>query len=59
LSDDHRNWHAHVAQAVTLLLAVAIGARVIWYVLAPLVPGLIVLSVLAVIYAFVFGRFRR
>ena len=53
------NWPAKIANSVGLLLAVAVGAWVAWHLLAPLVPGLVALLVLTVVYALVFGRFRR
>jgi hypothetical protein len=45
--------------AVVVVLAVAIGSRVAAEQLTPLVPTLIVAVSLGVIYALVFGRFRR
>lgn len=53
------NLPAKVVGAIGLVLAVAIGTKLAWQMLAPLVPDLIVLFVLAVIYGLVFSRFRR
>ncbi len=54
-----RKWPAKAMSAVVVVLAVAVGARVAWELLAPLVPVLLVLVGLGVVYAVVFGRFRR
>ena len=48
-----------VATAIGMVLAVAIGTKIAWQMLAPLVPELIVLFVLAVVYGLAFSRFRR
>lgn len=45
--------------AVVVVLAVAVGARVAWELLAPLVPVLAVAVGLGVVYAAAFGRLRR
>jgi hypothetical protein len=45
--------------AVVMVLAVAVGARVTWMLLAPLVPILGVIVTLGVVYAIAFGRLRR
>ena len=41
------------------VLAVAVVARLSYELLAPLLPLLIIFCVLAVLYAIIFGRFRR
>lgn len=48
-----------VFSAVTVVLFVAAGARVTYELLAPMVPGLVVLLVLIVIFAVAFGVFQR
>ena len=45
--------------AVVVLVATAVGARVAWELLAPLLPALLVLVGLGVVYAVVLGRSRR
>lgn len=52
-------WPAKVMNAVVVLLVTAVGARVAWELLAPLVPGLIVFVALGVIYSSVLGHWRR
>jgi hypothetical protein len=44
---------------VVVLVAVALGARVAWWLLAPLVPLLVSVVVLGVVYAVISGRFRQ
>jgi hypothetical protein len=46
-------------RAMVVLLIVAVGARVAWELLAPLVPLLVAVVVLGVVYAVIFGKFRR
>jgi sorbitol-specific phosphotransferase system component IIBC len=53
------NLPARVATAIGMVLAVAIGTKIAWQMLAPLVPELIVLFILAVIYGLAFSRFHR
>jgi hypothetical protein len=45
--------------ALVMVLLVAAGARMVWELLVPLVPGLIVLAMFGVVFAVVFGQFRR
>lgn len=45
--------------AVVVVLAVAVGARVVWELLMPLVPVLLGLVGLGVVYALVLGGSRR
>ena len=56
---DVRGWTAKAMSAVVVVLATAVGARVAWMLLAPVVPVLLVLVGLGVVYALVFGRLRR
>lgn len=49
----------HVFSAVIVVLFVAVGTRVAYELLEPLVPGLLVLLALIVIFGVVFGLFRR
>ncbi len=53
------SWLRKVASAVVVVLFVALGARVAYELLAPLVPLLIVLLVLIVVFGFAFDLFRR
>ncbi len=52
-------WQAKAMSAVVVLLVVAAGARLAWELLRPLVPVLLVVLVLGVVYAAVFGKFRQ
>jgi len=52
------SWRQKTLQALALLLLVALGARVAADLLAPLVPGLVVLLLLCAIGWFVLGRRR-
>jgi hypothetical protein len=52
------SWRQRITQALVLLLVIALGARVAADLLAPLVPGLVVLLVLAALLWFVIGRRR-
>jgi hypothetical protein len=52
-------WTHQAFAAVVVVLAVAVGTRVAWTLLAPLVPGLLVLVFLVVVYALAFGRLRK
>lgn len=45
--------------SVIVILAVAVGCRIAWELLAPLLPYLLLLVGLSVVYAVVLGRFRR
>jgi hypothetical protein len=51
-------WTKRAFSALVLLLAIAYGARLASSWLMPLVPVVIVLVVLGVLYAVVFGRRR-
>ena len=51
-------WPAKVMNALVVLLAVAVSARVAWELLAPLAPLLILLVGLGFVYAVIFGKFR-
>jgi purine-cytosine permease-like protein len=59
MTDKTTAWTAKAMSAVVVVLTVAVGARVAWWLLAPLVPVLVVLVGLGVVYAVVLGRFRR
>lgn len=58
-ADKGRRWTAKVMSAVVVLVATAVGARVAWELLKPLLPGLLVLVGLGAVYTVVLGRFRR
>lgn len=59
VEDKGRKWQTKAMSAVVVVLSVAVGARVAWELLAPLLPLLIVAVTLAGVYALVFGRLRR
>lgn len=50
------NWRQRALGGLVLLLAIALGARVAAELLAPLVPGLVVLLLLGVIGWFILRR---
>ncbi len=52
-------WTHQVVRAVVVILMVAVGARVAWAALAPLVPGLVMAVALFAIYAFALGKRRH
>lgn len=52
-------WPAKAMAAVIVVLAVALAGRVVWALLAPLVPVLLIIVALGVVYAVVFGKFRK
>lgn len=52
----NRNWLGTVWQGLFLLVVIAIGARVVYGLLAPLVPGVIVLALLVALCRFTIGR---
>lgn len=54
----YTSWRVRLASAVVLLVIVAGAVRVASWLLAPAVPGLIVLGALAAVYLFL-GRSRR
>ncbi len=49
----------HISGALFLLLAVAVGARIVYALLMPLLPLLIVALVLVLVYAVALGFLRR
>lgn len=52
-------WLKKVTSAVAVLLLVAATARMVWWLIEPLVPGLIILLTLIVVFGLAFGLFRR
>jgi hypothetical protein len=48
------SWRSRVTQALVLVVAIALLARVIWELLGPLVPGLTVLLVVGSILISIF-----
>lgn len=52
-------WMKRGLSALVLLLVIAIGARVIYGLLAPLLPFLGAVVVLAVVYIVIFRGWRR
>lgn len=61
MTNDHGggSWLRKVASAVAVLLLVAAAARLIYELLKPLIPTLVVLAVLILIFGVAFGFFRR
>jgi uncharacterized membrane protein YfcA len=53
------SWPGLVIRAVGTVLLVAVGARVAYEVLSPIVSGLVVLVMLVTIYAILLGTMRR
>jgi hypothetical protein len=49
-------WMKRGLAALLLLLAIAFGVHLAYELLVPLLPGVIVLVVLGVLYALIFGR---
>ena len=52
-------WTKRVSGALLLLLGIALGARLIFALLVPVLPLLVVGVVMSVVYGLVFGRYRR
>ena len=52
------SWTTKVWQAVIVLLAAAFGARLVWLVLAPLLPVLLTAVVLLAVFGLARGRRR-
>ncbi|MFC6021874.1 hypothetical protein ACFP2T_37645 [Plantactinospora solaniradicis] len=52
------SWRQKVFQSVLLLLVIAIAARIIADIVAPLVPALIIIAMLCVMGWLVIGRRR-
>ncbi len=50
---------SHIGSAVMLLLAVAVVARVVYELLAPLLPFFVLTVALGIVYSVIFGRGRR
>ena len=53
------SWMRRVIGAVLLLVGIAVGARVVYGLLVPLVPAAFAVAALAVVYLVVFQRWRR
>lgn len=53
------SWQSRVWSALLVLVAVAVGARIVWEVLHPLLGGLLVLVVLVGLFGLLIGRRRR
>ena len=54
-----RSWRQQVLSGLVVVVAVAVGARVAWEVLAPLVPTALVLIGLLGLFSLLVGRWRR
>lgn len=52
-------WLHKTFAAVLVVLVTAVGARVAWVLLEPLVPGLLLVVALVVVYAVILGKLRR
>jgi hypothetical protein len=59
VNDRGGSWRAKAMGGLLLVLAVAIGARVAWELLAPTLPIVTALVGLGVIYWLIFGMRRR
>lgn len=53
------SWPGQVIRALGIVLLVALGTRVAYEVLSPIVSGLVALVMLVTIYAIVLGTMRR
>jgi len=53
------SWPGQVIRALGIVLLVALGTRVAYEVLSPIVSGLVALVMLVTIYAIVLGTLRR
>jgi hypothetical protein len=53
-----KNWKSQAVQGLVLVLAVAIGARIVWDLLTPLIPTALVLLALLGLYGFLLRRRR-
>jgi len=53
------SWPGHIIRALAIVLLVAVGARVAYELLSPIVSGLIVCVLLVTIYAVLLGTLRR
>lgn len=54
-----RSWSWRILGAIVVLLLVAAGARVVYELLAPLVPWLLVAGLLTLVYILIFRPGRR
>lgn len=52
-------WRQKVLAAVATVVAVGVGVRLAWELVAPYVPALIVAMVILSLMGFVIGRWRR
>lgn len=57
MSDKH--WQSKLFESITAILVTAVVARVVWELLAPLVPLLVVLVILTFIFLRMFGGSSR
>ena len=56
MSDNNQHWTKRAWQALLLLVVIAIGARVVYGLLVPLLPVLGVMAVLLVVFWLLFQR---
>jgi hypothetical protein len=54
--NEPEHWSRRAWQGLLLLLLIAIGARVVYELLVPLLPGVIALLMLGVTYVIIFQR---
>lgn len=54
--NDHEHWSRRAWQGLLLLLLIAVGARVVYGLLVPLLPGVIALLMLGLTYLLIFQR---
>lgn len=57
--NDHERWTSKAWQGLLLLILIAIGARVVYGLLVPLLPGVIALLMLGLTYVLIFQRRHR
>jgi hypothetical protein len=57
--NDHEHWSRRAWQGLLLLIVIAIGARVVYGLLVPLLPGVIALLMLGLTCVLIFQRRRK
>jgi hypothetical protein len=53
------HWTRRVVGSLVLLLAIALGTRLAWDMLSPVVPALVAVVTLGVVYGLLFQKWRR
>ena len=54
--NDHQHWSRRAWRGLLLLVLIAIGARVVYGLLVPLLPGVFALLMLGLTYVLIFQR---